>query len=115
MERSVPARHQSPEQDPFHGRVGLGINEAAEALGVTRDLIHKLINAGRLTASKLGTRTIIHAASARRLMQETIVAPKSRPSEVAAVAAQSTTASRANRADAGDGAPVRKRKGRTES
>jgi excisionase family DNA binding protein len=63
---------------PFGGRLGISINEAAEAIGVDRDTIHRLLGTGRLTMSKIGRRSIVHAASIVKLMEDTTATPQPR-------------------------------------
>ncbi|RVT93432.1 helix-turn-helix domain-containing protein [Sphingomonas crocodyli] len=54
----------------LNGRLALSIIEVAAALGISRTTTHTLINEGRLTARKVGRRTLITAASVNRLLQE---------------------------------------------
>lgn len=44
-------------------RIGISVNEAAEALGVSRDHIDDLRNAGEIRWSKSGSRVLIDYAS----------------------------------------------------
>jgi excisionase family DNA binding protein len=78
----MPARHHLPDPSlPFGGRLGISIDETATVLGVNRDSVHRCINDGRLAAFKFGRRTLVHAASILKLMQDNAVVPKPRFSE----------------------------------
>jgi excisionase family DNA binding protein len=63
---------------PFEERLGVSIDEAAQALDVHNDSIYRMIADSRLTASKMGRRTIVHVASIYRLMTETVIVPRRR-------------------------------------
>jgi excisionase family DNA binding protein len=71
-----PHVRPDPSPPPFGGRLTVSINEAAEALSVVRDSIHRMINDGRLAASKVGRKTVVHSASIHQLLQATLIAPK---------------------------------------
>lgn len=47
--------------------------EAARRLGVGRSTIYELIKSGDLAVSKLGTRTLIHDESCRRVLEKSKV------------------------------------------
>jgi excisionase family DNA binding protein len=49
--------------------------EAARRLGVGRSTIYELIKSGDLAISKLGTRTLIHDESCRRVLLSHTVEP----------------------------------------
>jgi excisionase family DNA binding protein len=53
--------------DPFAGRLGISIAEAGVALGVKRDTIYRMLADGRLVATKIGRRTLVHVDSIRRV------------------------------------------------
>jgi excisionase family DNA binding protein len=78
MTRTSSVDRPSTPSAPFDGRLGVSIDETATALGVQRDTVYRLIGDGRLIASKLGRRTIVHVASVQRLLAETVVIPKPR-------------------------------------
>jgi excisionase family DNA binding protein len=73
---------QSPITDTasllFEGRLGVSIEEAARALDQHTDTIYRMIGDGRLVASKMGRRTIVHVDSLLRLLADTVVAPRPR-------------------------------------
>jgi len=48
--------------------IATSVNDAAKALGIGRTSVYQLIREGRLEAIKLGRRTLIKAASIRRLV-----------------------------------------------
>ncbi|BCW87523.1 hypothetical protein sos41_06530 [Alphaproteobacteria bacterium SO-S41] len=50
--------------------IATSVNEAAKALGLGRTSIYRLIHEGRLETIKLGRRTLIKAASVRRLVDD---------------------------------------------
>jgi excisionase family DNA binding protein len=50
--------------------LAVSINDAAKALGLGRTSIYAMIGDGRLEAFKLGRRTLVKAASIRRLVAE---------------------------------------------
>jgi excisionase family DNA binding protein len=50
--------------------LAVSINDAAKALGLGRTSIYAMIGDGRLEAFKLGRRTLIKAASIRRLVAD---------------------------------------------
>ena len=50
------------------GAIALSIDETGAALGLGRTTIHKLINQGKLVATKVGGRTLIQADSIRALL-----------------------------------------------
>jgi excisionase family DNA binding protein len=58
--------------------LGVSVDETALALGLNRDTVYHLIGAGRLVASKIGRRRVVHVSSIVRLLEETI-APPSEP------------------------------------
>lgn len=49
--------------------IAISISEAAKALGVGRTSVYILIKEGRLEVFKLGRRTLVKAASIRRLVE----------------------------------------------
>lgn len=49
-------------------KLAYGINETAHVLGVGRTSVYAMIADGRLEAFKLGRRTLIKAASIKRLV-----------------------------------------------
>lgn len=53
--------------------------EAAQRLGVGRSTIYELIKSGDLEVSKLGSRTLVHDESCRRLLEKSRVSPSHRP------------------------------------
>jgi excisionase family DNA binding protein len=73
-----PHVRPDPSPQPFGGKLTVSINEAAEALSVVRDSIHRMINDGRLVASKVGRKTAVHSASIHQLLQDTLITPKPR-------------------------------------
>jgi excisionase family DNA binding protein len=75
--KSSPA-DPAPVPNPFEGRIGVSIREAARAIGVDDDTVHRMARDGRLTRSKIGRRSIIHTASIQKLMTDTVVAPEHR-------------------------------------
>lgn len=60
----------TPEQLEF-GRRLFTVVEAADHLRVSRSMIFKLIRAGRLVPTKIGTRTLISGAAIDRLLGAT--------------------------------------------
>lgn len=50
--------------------LSFSVPEAAAHLRISRALIYKLISAGKLTPSKLGSRTVISGAEIQRLLQK---------------------------------------------
>lgn len=52
----------------MNNKLSYTINEATEAVGLGRTTIYKLIAQGRLTAIKIGRRTLISAASLDELI-----------------------------------------------
>lgn len=51
-------------------RVTFSVNEAAAALGVTRDKVYDAIREGKLAAKAFGTRTLIPAAALEAFVNE---------------------------------------------
>jgi excisionase family DNA binding protein len=78
MASSSRAGRRVPPHSPalFEDRLGISIDEAARALGVQRDSVYRFIHAGQLTASKLGSRTIVHTVSIHQLLDATVIVPK---------------------------------------
>lgn len=72
--------HNQPPPDVFDGRLTVGIDETAIALGVGRDTVYVMIQDGRLIASKFGARTVVHTASIRQLLTTTrlVLPPRAR-------------------------------------
>jgi len=60
----------TPEQLEFGHRL-FTVAEAADHLRVSRTMIFKLIRAGRLAPTKIGTRTLISGAAIDRLLGAT--------------------------------------------
>ena len=54
----------------LEGRITLGPNEAAKALGVGRTKIFELMATGNIRRLKLGRRTLIEVDELRRLMSK---------------------------------------------
>jgi excisionase family DNA binding protein len=51
-------------------RLAVSPGEAAECMGVGRDLIYKLLHDGTLRSVKMGSRTLIPTSSLRALLEE---------------------------------------------
>jgi excisionase family DNA binding protein len=51
----------------------LDITSTCRALSLGRTRVYELVNEGKLTASKIGRRTMIHMASIDRLVKETVI------------------------------------------
>ena len=68
---------------PFEGRLGAGVDETADALGVEKDTIYRMILDGRLIASKVGRRTIVHVSSIRSFLAASRIAPRPRVRRIA--------------------------------
>lgn len=50
--------------------IATSVNDAAKALGLGRTSIYQLIREGKLEAIKLGRRTLVKAASIRKLVDD---------------------------------------------
>ena len=53
------------------GRRLFSVQEAAEYLRISRTMIFKLLREGKLTPTKIGTRTLISGAAIERLLADT--------------------------------------------
>ena len=56
--------------------ISVSVDEAARMVGVSRDTIYDLVNAGRLTKVKIGRRSVIKYADLQKLIE-----PDDKPSE----------------------------------
>lgn len=56
-------RKRKPSELPFYQRLLVGVDETCEQLGVGRNSVYNLINAGKLQVVKVGPRTLITTAS----------------------------------------------------
>jgi len=72
--------YAEPPPDMFDGRLTVGIDETATALGVGRDTVYIMLQDGRLIASKFGHRTVVHTSSIRQLLATTrlVLRPRAR-------------------------------------
>jgi excisionase family DNA binding protein len=59
----------SQTQEQAMDRLAYSINETARALSLGRTSVYAMISDGRLEAFKLGRRTLVKAASVRRLVE----------------------------------------------
>jgi excisionase family DNA binding protein len=55
----------------FGGHAVATITETADALRCGRDTIHRWINDGKLTTSRVGGRRLVHVTSIQKLLEET--------------------------------------------
>jgi excisionase family DNA binding protein len=81
--------NQPPEPllpDVFDGRLTVSVDETAAALGIGRDSVYLMLQRGDLTASKFGTRTVVHVASIRTLLAATKFRPPPRAKALARAA-----------------------------
>lgn len=82
--KAVPASSPNPSSEltalqklavaMFGPRLGVSIDETAQACGVGRDTVYGWINDHRLTVTKIGKRTIVLLPSLLQLMAENVVA-----------------------------------------
>jgi excisionase family DNA binding protein len=83
MRQHKPAAATSSVEDllislPFEGRLGASIGEVAACLGVQRDTVYRMVLDGRLIASKVGRRTIVHTVSVHQYLAVSKIALRPR-------------------------------------
>lgn len=63
--------------EPGQGRLAYPVDEAARLLGVGRTTLYRLVGEGKITAVKIGGRTVVPATELEQYLQRQIMKARS--------------------------------------